>query len=114
MIMFQRNIIKFYPQIQVFEFNNYLVGVYFGADNIKDYFPNKKYPPLILASDFNSTKELINYLKNISNDDYLSYFRWRIFDLPLRFQKRENFNLLLKGKNSWICRLCDYYHQNFD
>jgi hypothetical protein len=90
------------------------VMIYFGAPNMHHFSPiNGKIG--INALEY-TPKELANYLNELNTNDvkYLEYLNWRKKKPRESFDKVSRNDFLIKGKESWICRLCQHFHQRFD
>lgn len=71
------------------------VPVYWGPDNIHEYIPNDCY---VDRRDFSSNKEMYDFLKNISWEQYLSY-QEAIQRYVMTDGKQTNFNAEVFVKN---------------
>jgi hypothetical protein len=76
--------------------------VYFGAPNIKEHVPRDS---IIFVDDFSSTKDLVSYLVQLSNNKtlYNSYHTWRQLPLPPFFRDKYDFTEVHS-----YCRVCRF------
>jgi Glycosyltransferase family 10 (fucosyltransferase) C-term len=76
--------------------------VYFGAPNIREHVPPRS---IILVDDFPSTKDLVSYLIQVSNNKklYYKYHEWRQQPLPKFFLDKYEFT-----KVHSYCRVCRF------
>ncbi|CAF0915514.1 unnamed protein product [Didymodactylos carnosus] len=91
------------------------IGVYWGAPNIRDYYPKQQNKIMIEVKNYPDPKDLANYLLMLhyNNTAYLEYFQWRYQQLDETFN-RMNINGFDNGEqHSWICKTCENYHNRF-
>jgi hypothetical protein len=90
------------------------VMIYFGAPNMHEHSPIQGKIG-INALDY-TPEELANYLQMLNENDekYLDFLRWRSKEMNHSFYQATRNDFLIKGKDSWICRLCQNFHQRFD
>eukprot|EP01080_Neovahlkampfia_damariscottae_P012198 gene12198-5785_t len=90
------------------------VLVYFGAPNMHDYSPISGKMG-INALDY-TPEELAKFLQELADDDekYNQYLNWKKQALQQKFLQDSRKDFLLKGKDGWMCRLCQHYHQRYD
>jgi hypothetical protein len=69
---------------------------------------------MIYTANFDSPKELAEYLLKMSDEEYNKFYEWRKHDVSDKFVELCKNNFILPGKESWLCRTCEYYHYRFD
>jgi hypothetical protein len=95
------------------------VMVYLGNLNAHNLLPNRKLNPnpfFINALDFNTPKDLAKYLIKLTTNKnkYIEFFKWRKQELSKGFENYFKYNFRKPGNESWICRICEYYHKYYD
>lgn len=93
--------------------NNILI--YMGAPNIDEYSPVRTEKVFINALKY-TPKQLAEVLKIIDKNEtmFMEYFKWRSKPLSPSFIDIAVHSFTNRGKNSWLCRACEYYHKRFD
>jgi hypothetical protein len=89
--------------------------VSYGPVGAADFYPGGE-GSYLEALQFSSPRELAKKMLELDADDekYLEYFNWRLKDeLPEIFIKQEDYNTINKGKNSWVCRMCQVYMRRY-
>ena len=103
---FENGISEGYVSEKVYEgFQAGTLPVYFGTEDVKDYLPEHSY---ISVTDFNSVRELGEYLVKVLDDDelYQSYFEWKKKDFSEEYLTRWS----PIWDNSVFCRACKYVY----
>jgi Glycosyltransferase family 10 (fucosyltransferase) C-term len=79
-----------------------VVPVYLGAPNIREHVPPRS---VILVSDFNSTRELVEYMTEVAYNKtlYESYHTWRFQELPDWFHRKYDMT-----RTHSVCRICRF------
>jgi len=83
--------------------------VYYGAPNIDEFVFDKK--SIVKASDFESPKQLAEYLKFLQSNQtaYEEYFHWR--ELPISsWQIPKPMRIQIPD---WRCKICQFLHEKF-
>jgi len=91
------------------------IMIYFGSPSIKDFSPAVGKKVFINALDYSPSK-LAEIMKELdkNNTKYLEYFEWKKNPISSSFIDLVKKSFLLKGKEGWQCRICEYYHKRFD
>eukprot|EP01080_Neovahlkampfia_damariscottae_P000210 gene210-4456_t len=90
------------------------IQIVLGSPKIHDLSPvNDK---IVINANEYSPSELAKYLKKLVKDKKkMAQLRhWRSKGISKKFLRYTNTDFILKGKNSWICRLCESYHKRYD
>jgi hypothetical protein len=89
------------------------VMIYLGSPNMHDASPiHGKIG--INALEY-TPKELARYLEELNKKDekYLDYLNWEKKEINQKFYEETRNDFLLKGKESWVCRLCKNFRDRF-